>query len=84
MQAIEEPVGLGDRVFHVVEVFAVVQYFAGGYVEREDESPEGRHRVVRRGLVEMGCVCVCVLRLLIEAEVGVVFPGGYFQCDLFV
>jgi hypothetical protein len=34
-------------------------------VEREDESPEGRHRVVRRGLVEMGCVCVCVLRLLI-------------------
>lgn len=60
---------------HVVEVFAVVLDFAGGYVKREDEGPEGR-RVARRGLVEIGCVCVCVLRLL--------KVGGVFRCEVLV
>ena len=84
VQAIEEPVRLSDRVFHVVEVFAVVQYLAGGYVEREDEGPEGRHRIVSCGLGDVGYVFVFVFCVCLFMPKSVVILGGCFWCDLFV
>jgi hypothetical protein len=57
LQLVEEPVRSRDRIFHVVKVFAVVLYPAGGCMQREDECSENRHRIARFG--EVACVCVC-------------------------